>query len=108
MMRTSRGFTLLEVVVALLVLEVAVVGVVGALALASSTLTQAEVLERAVAEAQGVLDSLAGTRGPRADSTVHPWGSVSWLVDDSARVGIRATSRTGEVLIDLSSVLPSW
>jgi len=99
---------LLEVVVALLVLEVAVVGVVGALALASSTLTRAETLEHAVADAQGVLDSLAGTRGASADSTVRPWGTVAWSVDDSARVSVRATSRTGEPLIDVHSVLPSW
>jgi Tfp pilus assembly protein PilV len=103
-----RGFTLLEVVVALLVLEVAVVGVVGALALASSTLTRAEALERAVAEAQGVLDSLSGTRGVSADSAARPWGTVAWSVDDSARVGVRAVARTGEVLLDVRSVLPSW
>ncbi|MEQ1857833.1 MAG: prepilin-type N-terminal cleavage/methylation domain-containing protein [Longimicrobiales bacterium] len=104
----KRGFTLLEVVVALLVLEVAVVGVVGALVLASSTLTRAEVLERAAAEAEGVLDSLARTRGPRADSSGRPWGALVWIVDDSARVHVRATDPNGAVVLDVRSVLPGW
>ena len=45
-MKRNDGFTLLEVVVALLVLEVSVVGAVGALVLASSTLSKAERLFR--------------------------------------------------------------
>ena len=57
------GFALLEVVVALLVLELAVVGVVGTLVVASSTQVRAESLERAVARAEGILDSLQRAPG---------------------------------------------
>jgi type II secretory pathway pseudopilin PulG len=105
--RASPGFTLLEVVIALLVLEVAVVGLVGTLVLASSTLTRAETLEQAVATAEGVLDSLArGAAG--ADSSSFPGGTVAWSVGDSGRVALRATDAAGSTLFDLESVLPAW
>jgi Tfp pilus assembly protein PilV len=103
-----RGFTLLEVVVALLVLEVAVVGVVGALVLASSTLARAEALERAVATTEGVLDSLARTRSAGADSMRYTEGTVSWEVDDSGGVAVRATDARGEVVLDVRSLLRPW
>lgn len=102
------GFTLLEVVVALLVLEVAVVGVVGALVLASSTLARAEVVERATATVEGVLDSLARTRSAGADSLSHDAGKVHWSVDDSGMVAVRAVDPGGAVVLDLRSSLPSW
>jgi type II secretory pathway pseudopilin PulG len=102
----AGGFTLLEVVVALLVLEIAVVGLVGTLVLASATLTRAETLERVVATAEGVLDSLAGDASVRADSSVSAGSTVTWLVDDSGRVRVRATDATGSPILDLESVLP--
>ena len=99
------GFTLLEVVVALLVLEVAVVGLVGSLVLASATLTRAESLERAVATAEGVLDSLAGAAEIHADSVVHTGGGVvRWSVDDSGRVRLQATEASGRSVLDLAVV----
>ena len=103
-----RGFTLLEVIVALLVLEVGVVGVVGALVLASSTLARAEALERAVATTEGILDSRARTRSAGADSVLYPAGRVSWSVDDSGRVAVRATDPKGEVILDVRSLLTPW
>lgn len=102
------GFTLVEVVVALLVLEIAMVGVVGAFALASSTLTRAEILELQAAAAEGVLDSLAGRGAPGADSLLTSAGTVSWSVDDSGRVTLRATDPHGQLVVDLESRLPRW
>jgi type II secretory pathway pseudopilin PulG len=103
-----RGFTLLEVVVALLVLEVGVVGVVGALVLASSTLARAEALELQVAVTEGVLDSLARRASRGADSIRTPAGVVSWTIDDSARMELRATDLRGDTVLDLRSALPPW
>ena len=101
-MSRCSGFTLLEVVVALLVLEVAVVGVVGSLVLASATLTRAESLERAVATAEGVLDSLAGASEIRGDSLPHAGGGiVRWSVDDSGRVRLQASEPNGALVLDL-------
>jgi type II secretory pathway pseudopilin PulG len=102
------GFTLLEVVVALLVLEVAVVGMVGSLVLAASTLTRAETLEMAVANAEGLLDSLSRAAGPATDSVVYDGGKIAWSIDDSGRVSVRAVDAVGEVLLDLSSFVGAW
>ena len=56
----------MEVVVALVVLEIGMLGVMGTVLLASRTMIAAEVRERAVLEAQRVADSLGthGTGGP--------------------------------------------
>jgi Tfp pilus assembly protein PilV len=97
------GFTLLEVVVALLVLEVAVVGMVGSLVLAASTLTRAESLEMAVANAEGLLDSLSRADSAAADSVVYGGGKIAWSIDDSGRVRVRAVDSVGNVVLDLSS-----
>jgi Tfp pilus assembly protein PilV len=104
--RCRSGFTLLEVVVALLVLEVAVVGLVSSLVLASATFTRAESLERAVATAEGVLDSLAATTSIVADSLRHSGGgTVKWSVDDSGRVSLQATEASGAVVLDVLAVV---
>jgi hypothetical protein len=88
------------------VLEVAVVGLVGSLVLASATLTRAESLERAVATAEGVLDSLAASPSILADSIRHSGGgTVRWSVDDSGRVSLQATEASGAVVLDVLSVV---
>lgn len=79
-----RGFTLIEVVIALVVLEIGVLGVVGTLLLATRTLTEAERTTRAAAEAALVADSLEthGFAGPGEDS--FPGGVVRWEVGGAA------------------------
>jgi len=104
---SRSGFTLLEIVVALVVLEVAVIGLVGSLVLASATLTRAESLERAVATAEGVLDSLAASSSIVGDSIPHSGGgTVKWSVDDSGRVRVQATEAGGAVVLDMLAVVP--
>jgi type II secretory pathway pseudopilin PulG len=104
---SRSGFTLLEVVIALLVLEVGVVGLVGSLVLASATLTRAESIERAVATTEGVLDSLAGVANVRADSIAHSGGgTVRWSVDDSGWVSLQATQAGGASVLELPWVWP--
>jgi Tfp pilus assembly protein PilV len=97
------GFTLLEVVVALLVLEVALVGLVGTLVLAASTLTRAETIEMAVASADGLLDSLARADTAAADSMAFGSGTIVWSVDDSGRVSVRALDVHGREVLDVST-----
>jgi type II secretory pathway pseudopilin PulG len=100
------GFTLLEVVVALLVLEIAVVGAVGLLVLASSTLSRAERLERATALAEGVLDSLAAEDAPAGGSASYGAGEVAWTVDAAGEVALIAVGPAGDTLFEIESVLP--
>ncbi|MGB1657486.1 MAG: type IV pilus modification PilV family protein [Longimicrobiales bacterium] len=54
----QTGFTLLEVVVASLLLQVALIGVLGTLSRATEVRTRAERIEYTIAVAESVLDSL--------------------------------------------------
>ena len=94
----KRGFTLLEVVVALLVLELGVLGVVGTMVIASRTLGRAERLERAVAEAEGVLDSLSGATTLEPGQRSFVGGEVEWWVDGDGAVVITALGPTEDTL----------
>lgn len=73
-----RGFTLLEVIVALVVLEVGMLGVLGTILLASRAMVAAEVVESAVLEAQRVVDSLDTDGLSGAGERPARWGRVSW------------------------------
>jgi Tfp pilus assembly protein PilV len=104
----TRGFTLLEVVVALLLLEVAVLAAAGTLVVASRTLTQAELLERAVLEAEAVLDSLAAT--PAVTSGARPFsaGTLEWSVGPSGTVVVRAASPDSALQVEVTSSVRRW
>ncbi|HSW31859.1 MAG TPA: prepilin-type N-terminal cleavage/methylation domain-containing protein [Longimicrobiales bacterium] len=102
-----RGFTLVEVLVALVVFEVGLLGVVGTLWLAAATLARAERTERGVAQLERLYDSLASVAAPASGTLVAPSGTVRWrpaggdlLLEwssgpDSALVTLHA--RAGEV-----------
>jgi len=77
------GFTLIEVVVALVVLEVGLLGVVGSLVLAAQLMTRAELVERGVAEVQHAYDSMSATGvSPGVGSRSRDGGTLSWIVDE--------------------------
>ena len=82
-----RGFTLVEVLVALVVLEVGLLGVVGTLLLGARTLRRAERLEWAAAEVQRVYDSLASApSAPGEGRLPSAFGEVRWHADGLGRV----------------------
>ena len=91
----SRGFTLLEVVVALLLLELGVLGAVGTLTVASRQLGEAERIERIVTEAEGILDSLAGTASPESGSREVAEAVIEWTVGGGGTITLRATGADG-------------
>ena len=78
---SRRGFTMVEVLIALVLLEIGVVGAVGIMALAGRILSDAERVERAVAAVEGVADSLRAThRSPVAGRrSVAGVGRVEWV-----------------------------
>lgn len=102
-----HGFTLIEVVVALLILEVAVVGVLGSLVLASDLSRRAKDLERSVVAFQSVVDSLRNV--DPADVTpdsVDVGGSVArWSPSADGRVTLSA-GRPGESSVRATARLP--
>lgn len=91
---------------ALVVLELAVMGAAGTLVLASRALGRAERLERAVATAEGVIDSLARAPLTGAGRKSFSGGEVRWSLDDSARLSLRALGPEGTALFDVEAVLP--
>jgi prepilin-type N-terminal cleavage/methylation domain-containing protein len=93
-----RGFTLVEVLVALVILEIGVLGAMSLLALAGRTMARAERLENAVAAVEGVADSLTlaaaiadGSRSLPGGATLEwraaPGGAFSVRLDDAAGPG---------------------
>ena len=101
------GFTLVEVVVALVVLELTAVGVAGMLLLASTTLERAEELESAVANAEGVLDSLKQAAIIEAGTQSFGGGDVVWTVSEDGGVVVRAVTHQGVALFVVRTVLPA-
>ena len=83
-----RGFTLVEVLVALVIFEVGLLGVVGTLVLASRTLARAVLLERAVGQVESVLDSLAQAQGSGGGQRPAVGGALSWSVDADGSVSV--------------------
>lgn len=102
----GSGFTLVEVVVALFVLELGVLGVLGTLVLASETLGRAERLDRAASRAEAVVDSLSAGSAPDTVSQTLADVRVSWTVDGGGRVDLRATDRDGGLLLRVRSRVP--
>ncbi|NNF14299.1 MAG: type II secretion system protein [Gemmatimonadetes bacterium] len=106
MMMSRRGFTLIEVVVALLVLEMAVVGVLGTMALAARTLHRAERLEAATGRAEAVLDSLRRGASPASGMDAFDDVSMAWTVDTVGRVELEAVDERGGLLLAVRTRVP--
>lgn len=102
----KRGFTLVEVLVALVVLEVGLLGVVGTVVLASRVLAAAEDRERALAGASLLLDSLAAAEGSGVGRASGPWGEIEWSRDGGALVTLRVLPRGGRPWIVQGAGLP--
>ena len=96
----NNGFTLVEVVVSLLILEISVVGVLGSLVLTAGVSRRAEELERSVVAFQSVVDSLRGVdpAGITDDSIVFPGGFARWSVSAEGWLTVSAGARDGSLV----------
>ncbi len=71
------GFTLLEIIVALVVVEVMLAGAVVTLQMGLRRARQAEIIERVTWEVMTLADSLVDA-GPESGRQARPWGELSW------------------------------
>lgn len=104
-----RGFTLVEVAVALVVLSVGLLGAAGVVTVAARTLGAARELEAQAALILEVADSLSrvGVAGSGVREDLR--GRVTWTVDADGpalqvRLGARATGRSSE--LHVTTLLP--
>jgi Tfp pilus assembly protein PilV len=102
----AAGFTLVEVVVALVVLELGLLGVVGSFVLAGQTLTRAEALERGVAEVHALYDSLSLGASAGADEREVGRAWLVWEVGAGGELAIRYELPRDSVLIRLEGRVP--
>lgn len=101
----NRGFSLLEVVVALLVLEVGLLGSAAMLLTAARTLGTAEALEVGVGDVEGVADSLAGASNPATGSRTTVHGTTVWVVAEGGVARIRHRPASGRPVVEMELLL---
>lgn len=108
-----RGFTLPEVLAALLVLDVGLLSVAGLAVTTGRTLAEAVRRERAVAAVSSVADSLAvARRVTPGEAPVSGAGKVVWTAagrpaDGLVQVRIEARSPDGRSLLAVDAVVES-
>jgi prepilin-type N-terminal cleavage/methylation domain-containing protein len=100
------GFTLVEVLVALVVLEVGLLGVAGALFLAARTMNRADAIERGVGVVELVLDSLRSRGAAGAGSARWEGGDVRWRPGSVGRVVVNLSGAGDSTLIEVSALQP--
>jgi Tfp pilus assembly protein PilV len=101
--RTPRGgFSLVETLVAVLVLEVGLLACAGMILSAQRTLARARLLQRAVMETSRSADSLTELGWSVKGSRAFPGGKVEWIPEEDGRNGVRIFSvgiESGDTLI---------
>jgi prepilin-type N-terminal cleavage/methylation domain-containing protein len=94
-----RGFALVELLVALAILGVGLLGVVGTLLAARRALTSSEHLHVATQTAAGIADSLLAVRAPGAGMLATEWGRIRWSAEPDG-IGVRAEDGDGAPLLE--------
>jgi type II secretory pathway pseudopilin PulG len=108
MMGTTRhGFSLAELLVALLVFQVGLLGVAGLVLLAQRNLMRAEITVRGVLEAQLAADSVRAAGGDGSGSMDYPWGGISWEPAPGIPEGVRAAAYS-DLVQDTVAVVTVW
>jgi type II secretory pathway pseudopilin PulG len=98
---TRRGFTLVEVLMAMVVLEVGCLGVAGTLLLAARTMHRAESLERAVTEAGWLYDSVSSLGDVGIGEVPVAVGRLRWSVGADRTLLIEVLTPSDSVLFSL-------
>ena len=98
--RRTGGFTLLEVLVGLVILEVALLGAVGTLTIAQRRLASAELLHLATQGTAEVADSLEDAGTAQAGVLITDWGRVRWS-SLGEQTGVYGEGPDGEPLLEI-------
>ncbi len=97
-----RGFTLVEVMVALLLLQVGLLATVGLLLMSQRTVNRAELLTRSLVAADRIADSLVEAGGGGSGGQAFPWGRVEWVGGRGGGLLLRGTAHgEGDTLVVL-------
>jgi hypothetical protein len=106
----NRGFSLVEVVLGLLILQVGILATFGMILLAQRSFQRAEVTLRGVLEAGWIADSLFLSGSPGDGFLGFPWGDIHWSEDSAPVPGLRFhvwSPAQGDTLVSLFLVAPS-
>jgi Tfp pilus assembly protein PilV len=97
--RARAGFSFVEVLVALVLLEVGLVGCAGTLVLAQRQMTAAENVHHATHAAAAIADSVLAAGPVGAGEASEAWGAVRWSVEEGGLL-LRAEDGSGARLLD--------
>lgn len=102
-----NGFSLVELVFALLVFQVGMLGTAALVFLAQRSMLRAELTVRAVLETSWVADSLSRSGEAGAGTLDYPWGRLSWArsADRLGGIEVVAVSPEGR---DTLAVARGW
>ena len=104
---TRLGFSLAELLVAMVVFQVGLLGVAGLVVVARRNLMRAEITARGVLEAQLVADSVRDGGGEDSGSREYPWGGIAWEPASGIPGGVRAAAFTN-LEGDTVAVVTAW
>jgi Tfp pilus assembly protein PilV len=100
-----RGYSLVELIFALLIFQVGVLGVAGMILTAQQSLTRAQLILRGTLEARMTGDSLLAEGVEGSGESVRPWGALAWTRGGTGELKVVAVTAGGG---DTLAVLRIW
>jgi type II secretory pathway pseudopilin PulG len=104
-----RGFSLVELLLALLLFQVGLLATAGMVFLSQQNFRRAELTLRGMLEAGWIADSLARAGEGEAGTASFPWGEIRWSPASSPVPSIRVSAWSpleGDTLAVVWSLLP--
>jgi type II secretory pathway pseudopilin PulG len=87
-----RGFSLVELLLALLLLQVGILATAGMVLISQQNFRRAELTLRGLLEAGWIADSLARAGGGESGTISFPWGEIRWSPESAPVPSIRASA----------------